>query len=207
MNENIILATFSDEEQARKAFEVIKNANNSTLDIGYRIYQGALVVNHSNKFDVLDQYSERFFEYSNTMIAGSIGMILGVIVGPLAGFVLAGLGAMIGSGFDITELETSENMLYQMYSRVLEGEIAIIAIVQEESELELNSSIGKLATNIYRWNAAEIQEEAEYAMEVRDNLLKDARVELRKEKSIERKKKLEKYRKNIKNEFNKLVKN
>lgn len=206
MKENIVMATFKNEEEARKAFDVIKNVENSNLDLGYFVYQGAIVENKNNRFDVLDQYSQRFFEYKNTMIGGSVGVLLGVIIGPLAGFVLAGLGAMIGSEFDILDLESSENMLYQMYSRILEGEIAIIAIVQEESELEFNASVGKNAQAIYRWDAAEINEEAEYAMNLRESLLKEARLELKKEKTDARKKKIEEYKQNIKNEFNKIMK-
>lgn len=206
MKENIVMATFKNEEEARKAFDVIKNVENSNLDLGYFVYQGAIVENKNNRFEVLDQYSKRFFEYKNTMIGGSVGILLGVIIGPLAGFVLAGLGAMIGSEFDILDLESSENMLYQMYSRILEGEIAIIAIVQEESELEFNASVGKNAQAIYRWDAAEINEEAEYAMNLRESLLKEARLELKKEKTDARKKKIEEYKQNIKNEFNKIMK-
>ena len=74
---------------------------------------------------------------------------------------------MIGSGFDITEQSETENMLYQMYSRIYDGEIAILAIVQEEDELELNSTVGHLTQDIYRWDAAEIKEEAEYATDIR----------------------------------------
>lgn len=206
MKENIVMATFKNEEEARKAFDVIKNVENSNLDLGYFVYQGAIVENKNNRFEVLDQYSKRFFEYKNTMMGGSVGILLGVIIGPLAGFVLAGLGAMIGSEFDILDLESSENMLYQMYSRILEGEIAIIAIVQEESELEFNASVGKNAQAIYRWDAAEINEEAEYAMNLRESLLKEARLELKKEKTDARKKKIEEYKQNIKNEFNKIMK-
>ena len=206
MRENVVMAIYSSEDEARKSFELLKEVSNSNLDVNYVVSQAAIVVNNNNKFDVMDQYSQKFFDFKNTMIGGSLGILLGIIIGPLASFVLAGLGAMIGSGFDLTQLEDSENMLYQMYSRILDGEIAIIAIVQEENELELNSSIGKNAENIYRWDAAEINEEAEYAMEVREGLLKEARYKLKREKSDERKKKIQEYKNSIKQEFEKIVK-
>lgn len=201
MKENMVMATFKDVKEAKRAYDFLKKKNDET---SYEVLQVVLVQKQNGRINVLDQHAEIFTELGKTMIGGVVGVVLGVLIGPLAGFVLGGVGAMIGSGFDITEQAESETMLYQMYSRLYKGDIAILAIVQENNELEINSSIGKHAENIYRWDAAEIREEAEYATDLRDELFKQGKKEMRKEKSTARKEKIKEYKENIKEEFEKL---
>lgn len=205
MTENMLMLTFKDLDDAKKVYEKLKKANNDA-EVNYQVLQTVLLKNDGGKINVLDHHAGVFDELEKTMIGGVVGVVLGVLIGPFAGFVLGGVGAMIGSGFDITEQSETENMLYQMYSRIYDGEIAILAIVQEEDELELNSTVGHLTQDIYRWDAAEIKEEAEYATDIRDSLLRQAKMELKKEKSENRKKKIEEYKENIKNEFKKIGK-
>ena len=205
MTENMLMLTFKDLDDAKKVYEKLKKANNDA-EVNYQVLQTVLLKNDGGKISVLDQHAGVFDELEKTMIGGVVGVVLGVLIGPFAGFILGGVGAMIGSGFDITEQSETENMLYQMYSRIYDGEIAILAIVQEEDELELNSTVGHLTQDIYRWDAAEIKEEAEYATDIRDSLLRQAKMELKKEKSENRKKKIEEYKENIKNEFKKIGK-
>lgn len=203
MTENMLMVTFDSLEDAKKVYEGFKRVNND-INCHYQVLQNILVKNEDGNVKVLDQHTEIFSELGKTMIGGIAGVVLGVLVGPFAGFVLAGVGAMIGSGFDISEQSESESMLYQMYSRIYDGDIAILAIVQEENELEINSSVGHIAKNIYRWDAAEIREEAEYAIEVRDDLIKQARNDMKKAKSKKRKEKIEEYKEAIRKEFKKI---
>lgn len=205
MTENMLMLTFKDLDDAKKVYEKLKKANNDA-EVNYQVLQTVLLKNDGGKISVLDHHAGVFDELEKTMIGGVVGVVLGVLIGPFAGFILGGVGAMIGSGFDITEQSETENMLYQMYSRIYDGEIAILAIVQEEDELELNSTVGHLTQDIYRWDAAEIKEEAEYATDIRDSLLRQAKMELKKEKSENRKKKIEEYKENIKKEFKKIGK-
>ena len=205
MTENMLMVTFKDLEDAKKVYEKLKKANND-IKVNYQVLQTVLLKNDGGKISVLDQHAGVFNELGKTMIGGVVGVVLGVLIGPFAGFMLAGVGAMIGSGFDITEQSESENMLYQMYSRIYDGDIAVLAIVQEEDELEINSSIGHLAKNIYRWDAAEIREEAEYATDVRDSLLREAKAQMKKTKSEKRKNKIAEYKESIRKEFKKIGK-
>src|SRR5699024_6328758 len=91
------------------------------------------------------------------------------------------------------------------YSRIYNGDIAILAIVQEEDEMESNSSIGHDAINIYRWDAAEIREEAEHATDVRDNLKRDEKRQMKKEKSQSSKKKTVEYKESIQEQFSEIT--
>lgn len=204
MTENMVMATFENLDSAKKMYKRLKRAN-SDSNVNYQVLQAVLVKNEDGKIGILDQHMEMFNELGKTMIGGVVGVVLGVLIGPLAGFVLAGLGAMIGSGFDISEQSESEDMLYQMYSRIYNGDIAILAIVQEEDEMELNSSIGHDAINIYRWDAAEIREEAEHATDVRDNLLREAKRQMKEEKSQSRKKKIVEYKESIQEQFSEIT--
>ncbi|WP_101773607.1 DUF456 domain-containing protein [Peptostreptococcus faecalis] len=205
MMENMVMARFKNLEDAKSVYTYMKNsAIDSNID--FKALQIVLLENDEGRINVLDQYTEKLSEFGKTVIGGLAGLVLGVMIGPFAGFVLGGVGAMIGSGFDITDQSESEGMLYQMYSRIYHGDIVILAIVQEEDELVLNSAVGKKAIDIYRWNAAEIKEEAEYATEIRENLVKDVRKKLKAEKNQTRKSKIEEYKESIKEEFNKIGK-
>lgn len=203
MTENMLMLTFKNLDDAKRVYEKLKKSNNDA-EVNYQVLQTVLLKNDGGNINVIEHYAGIFDELDKTMLGGVAGVVLGVLIGPFAGFILGGVGAMIGSGFDITEQSENESMLYQMYSRIYDGEIVVLAIVQEEDELELNSTVGHIAENIYRWDAAEIREEAEYATEVRDSLLRQAKMELKKEKSEKRKKKIDEYKENIKNEFKKI---
>ncbi len=205
MMENMVMITFENIEDAKRAYATLKKSTNDA-SMDFTALQTVLVQNDGGKITVLDQHAEVFSELGKTMIGGVVGVVLGVLIGPFAGFVLGGVGAMIGSGFDITDQSESEDMLYQMYSRIYNGDIALLSIIQEDDELVLNSMVGKNAIDIYRWDAAEIREEAEYATSVRDVLIKEGRKKMRAEKNESRIKRITEYKDMLKDEFNKIGK-
>lgn len=202
MNENMIMARFESVEEAKKIYDILEDSTKKNLT-NFNVLQVVLLKNEDGRISVLDQHTEVFSEFGKTMIGGVAGIVLGVIIGPFAGFVLGGIGAMIGSGFDITEQTEAESMLYQMYSRIYSGDIAILAIVQEEDELEFNSIVGKTAIEIYRWDAAEIKEEAEYADSLKGGFFNSIKEKFFEERNELRMKKVKEYKDSLKEEFDK----
>lgn len=160
MSENIVMARYENIEDAKEAYKILKKSTNSTNQ-DFSVSQVVLIQNVDGKMKIWDQHQDKLAEFDKTIISGVVGIVLGAMMGPFAGAVLGGVGAMIGSGFDIVEQNESEEVIYQMYSKIHEGDIVILAIVNEESELELNSQIGKLAEEIYRWDLETVKKQIE----------------------------------------------
>ena len=73
------------------------------------------------------------------------------------------MGALIGSVKDSSDAEKNVSMLERVSGKMGEGNVALIALVQEEDESILNRCLSKFKTETIRWDAAVIAEEVEEA--------------------------------------------
>lgn len=160
MSDNIIMARYKNIEDAKNIYKILKKSTNSTSQ-RFSVSQVVLIQNSEGKMKIWDQHQDKLAEFDKTIISGVVGIVLGAMMGPFAGAVLGGVGAMIGSGFDIVEQNESEEVIYQMYSKIHYGDIVILAIATEEDEFELNAQIGKLAEDIYRWDLDTVKKQIE----------------------------------------------
>lgn len=163
----MIVVTFEENALAYQAFSEAKKLY-ATRQL--KVEQMA-VVKHSedgeHKFSIED-----FFDptgSSGTTTGGIIGMIVGVLVSPLA--ILLGWfgGSLIGASKDAKELSTAKNIFEHLISQINEGDTGLILIVEEDDNRPLNElMMNQLGGSIHRFTFEEVESEIKHANEVQD---------------------------------------
>ena len=84
------------------------------------------------------------------------------------------------------------------------GEVAIIALVQENDESVLNAIFEKYQVDIARWDVATVEREIESALKIQEDLEHQAKARLIADKKA-RREKFDKLKANIKEKFSKKI--
>lgn len=167
MTERVIIMNFEENAKAYQAFSMIKKMQeNQELSS-----EQMAVVTHSN--DEQHQFSvEDFIDFTGTnqtSKGGLIGMIVGILGGPL-GILLGWFGgSVIGASRDSKEIRQAQTIFDFVGDKIDVGETGLILIANETDNRPLNRVIMmELGGEIARFDLAEVQEEIRKAQEVEE---------------------------------------
>lgn len=202
--ENVIISYFKVESEAFQAFSDLKKASDFVDQ--FTLSQAALLKKSNGHILMEDGFDtgKRTLDY--TLKGGLIGALVGVLGGPLGMLLGFGVGSVVGMTEDTGEAIEEVNLISAMTSRMKEGDVAIVAVVQELSEKSYDIVFKKFDQKTVRYSASGILEEIEHAREVEERLEEQAKKEMRKERSEHRKGKVKEYRSKFKEEFDVLRK-
>ena len=114
------------------------------------------------------------------------------------------MGSLYGLAAGET-VDTAEAGLIDVVSqKLIDGETAVVALVQENNEAVIDAYFTKYDTQIVRWDVATVVAEIEAALQVQEDLYNQARAQMKAERKAERKAKLEEFKANVKAKFDKL---
>ena len=179
MENNVIVAVFKVESEGFQAFTELKQA---AAGEKYLVNAAALVKKEKDTYNVLDGFDSGKNTKDDTIIGGTIGMLLGIIGGPI-GMLLGGTyGALIGMSVDAGDALFGASMLEQIVAKLDDGMVAIIALASEESQDPLDEKLSKFDTVIARFDAKAVSDEVNEAYEMQSELARQARMKLRKDK-------------------------
>ena len=120
------------------------------------------------------------------MASGSlIGMLIGVLGGPLGVLVGWGSGALMGGAFDVDRAVTSDEALTVLGQAIPTGSTAVIASVEEPAVEVIDGEMKKLDGEVTRRSVAEVMGELEAAEDAADAAAREARRTLREERKAE----------------------
>ena len=118
--------------------------------------------------------------YLGTASGGLIGLLVGIIGGPL-GVLLGGTyGVLVGSLFDIGEITTTESVLGEMSKQVQPTRTAVLAQVVEQSPQVVDTAMAKLGGEVMRRPSYEVEQELAAAQDAQRKAEREARKELAK---------------------------
>lgn len=186
--ENVVTTLFGVESEAYQAFSELRVAPSGP---GYALAEAALVKNDGGRVVLLDAIGVVEDQTNDTAWGIVIGSIVGILGGPIGVLLGAGAGGLIGNAIDTDDAIDSASALEVIAGKIYEGEIAIVALVQEE-EPAFDAAYSKYGdTVIIRQDASVVAAEAERAREVEAQIAREAREELREEKKADRKERRE----------------
>jgi|SRR5699024_4475923 len=165
MTKRVIIMNFEMNAQAYQAFSEIKKLRSSE---GLKGEQMA-VVTHSK--EGTHQFKmEDFVDFTGTnksSKAGMIGMLIGLLGGPL-GMMLGWFGGrMIGGNQDMQEIQKAQSIFTFVGNKIDEGETGLILIADEEDNRPINNLIMyELHGEVSRFDLEEVEEEIQKAKEV-----------------------------------------
>lgn len=181
---NVISVSFDPDENAYAALTALKE-----LDSQSRLkLEAAAVVARGDDGELVVKDRVGSDEFAGTAGGGLLGLLLGIIGGPL-GVLLGGTyGMLVGSLFDLDEVEESESVLAQISASVKPGHTALLAQVTEQSAELVDTAMADLGGKGLRRPVADVEAEIAAAEQAQSEAKREATKELirgRRERSKE----------------------
>jgi len=178
-NENFFAVIFEEQSEAYQAFDEMKAHINNKKN--YVIPRMVLVEKSEGKLNICEGCDARC-RVTSTALGSLFGMVVGLLGGPL-GVVLGGAAG----GF--------------ISNNIQDGEIALIALVQENQDGSFEKEFAKYKTAILKKDAAQVAVEVEDALELNEKLDEMEKERECHDKMDAFKEKIGRRRKRLKSEF------
>ena len=174
--DNVIVVGFAEDDRAYEALTTLKQLA-SQGQIG--LDEAAVVIRDENgHVEVKDQVGDP--SYEGTATGGIVGLLIGILGGPL-GILLGGAtGLAVGSLFDLADAEDSDSALTEVSKTVKVGRTSLLAQVVEQSPEVVNSAMSRLSGTVVRRSVADVEAEIAAAEAAQREAKRKARAELRK---------------------------
>ncbi len=189
--QNILAVIFKQQSEGFQAMTQLRQLPSTEKSA---ILQMVLVKSENGKLDVCDSFDSGLNTSDDTILGGLIGSLIGVLGGPVGVLLMGSYGALAGSLFDDEDALEGEALIEKVAGMMVDGEVALIALVNEEDESVLDAQLRSFDVEIVRFDAAVVAEEIDEAQEAEKELARQAKAELRKQKKEERKKSIEEKR-------------
>jgi uncharacterized membrane protein len=178
--DNVVVITFGeDPENDKNAYQALTDLKQLDSQDQIRI-AGAAVITRDAEGRVEAKSEVGNDPYVGTASGGIIGLLLGIIGGPL-GMLLGGTyGALVGSLFDIDDVETTESVLAEISKQVQPNRTAVLVQVTEQSPEVIDSAMARLGGAVMRRPVVHVEEEIAAAQEAQRQATREARKELHK---------------------------
>ena len=199
--ENIVVSIFRVESEAFQAFSELKQfgqTENTKLAQVSIVKAEDGIIKVKDSFDLMNSLGSDYFD------GGLIGSLIGILGGPLGvlfGFVA---GGTIGASISLDKELAKSALITTVSEKLTNGEVAIIALVQENDESALNAIFEKYQVDIARWDVATVAAEIESALKIQEDLEHQAKARLIADKKEARREKFDKLKADIKEKFDKL---
>lgn len=164
---NVLTVVFDVESEAYQAFLELKSFKQ---DNDTQIAQIALVKNEDGKITIKDSIDFDDASRDYATVGGIIGGLLGILSGPIGVIIGYGIGSLAGAASGSMTDASDNSLIEEVTTKLLDGDVAVIALVHEEDESILNHVFAPYKTNIMRWDALALAREVELAGQVQDEL-------------------------------------
>jgi uncharacterized membrane protein len=179
--ENVVVVRFTEPSKAYQALSVLKEA-----DAEGRIrLESAAVVERTPAGELRTPESADNVGPVGTASGSLIGMLIGVLGGPVGVLLGWGTGALMGGAFDIDRAVTSDEALTVLGGAIPTGSTAVIASVEEPAVEVIDGEMKKLDGEVTRRPVAEVMGELEAAEDAADAAARAARKAVREQRKAE----------------------
>jgi len=178
--DNVMVVSFGeDPENDANAYQALTDLQQLDSQGQIKIAGAAVVTRDPDgRVDVKSEVAND--PYAGTATGGAIGLLVGIIGGPL-GMLLGGTyGVLVGSLFDIDDATTTESALGEISKQVRPTRTAVLAQVDEQSPEVIDAAMARLGGQVMRRPASEVVQEIAAAQDAQRKAEREAREELRK---------------------------
>ena len=178
--DNVLVVTFgADPDNDANAYQALTELKLLDSQDQIEIVGAAVITRDADgRVDVKSEVGNDF--YMGIASGGTIGLLLGILGGPL-GMLLGGTyGALAGSLFDIDDVVTTESVLGEISKQVRPTRTAVIAQVTEQSPQVIDTAMTRLGGEVTRRPVFEVEQEIAVAQDAQRQAEREARSELQK---------------------------
>ena len=174
--DNVIVVSFADDSNAYAALTQLEEVD--AQDQAF--VQDAPVVARGDdgRNKVKDEVSDEML--SGTAGGGVTGLLIGILGGPLGGLIGGTTGMLVGSLYEIDDVDKTDSVLSQISTAVRPGHTALLAQVTERSPEVIDAAMDRLKGSVLRRPVADVEAEIAAAEKAQRRAKKKARKEMRK---------------------------
>ena len=171
---NVIAVAFEDDQNAYTALTSLKE-----LDSQHRVVvKEASVIFRGEDGQVVVKDSVETSSLPATAGGGLIGLLVGILGGPLGVLLGGSYGLFVGSLVDLSDIDEVDSSLGRISSSVKLGRTALLAVVDEPDNEIVDASMAAHGGTVARRPVAEVQAEIAAAEEAERTAKWEARKEL-----------------------------
>ena len=182
--ENIVTAIFSVESEAYQAFTQIRQ---KPYGEGYVVAELAQLKREGDAITVVEACDTAAVTSNDTAAGMAVGALAGILGGPLGVLLGAYTGTVAGAAFDAADTVDSMALLEATAAKLMDGDVAIIALVQEE-EPAFDAAFKGFDVRIVRHFATDVMDEVDRAIDAAEEKENLDRLEERAKRKAENKK-------------------
>jgi uncharacterized membrane protein len=171
---NVIAVSFEDDRTAYKALTMLQE-----LDSQKRVaVHEAVVVARGEDGTLVTKDSVESPSLPGTAGGGLIGLLIGILGGPVGVLVGGTYGLLVGSLFDLYDAGESDSALGEVSSSVKVGHTALLAVVDEQSADVVDAAMADVGGTVARRAVADVEAEIAAAEDAERKAKHEARKEL-----------------------------
>ena len=173
--ENVVVVDFTDDESAYGALTALKELDSQGQ---IKVVEAAVVTRGDDgHIQTKDQVGDD--DLAGTASGGIVGLLIGILGGPLGVLLGGATGLMIGSLYDMADADDTDSVLSEVSKTVQAGRNAVLAQVVEQSPEVVDTAMERLSGTVVRRPVYEVESEIAEAQEAQREAKKAARKKLR----------------------------
>ncbi len=171
---SVIAVSFEDDQQAYAALTLLKE-----LDSQHQIgLDEAMVIVRQGDGQVVEKARVASAPVPNIIGGGLVGLLVGIIGGPLGMLIGGTAGVFIGSLFDIEDADNTDSALTAISRSARPGHTALIGVVTEQSPDVIDAAMSGLGGRVLRRTVYDVEAEVAAAQNAERKARREARKEL-----------------------------
>lgn len=171
---NVIAVSFDPDNNAYEALTKLKELDGQ----GRLGVEAAVVVVRDDNGQIVVKDRVGSFEYAGAAGGGTLGLLLGIIGGPLGVLIGGTYGLLVGSLFDLDEVDRTESVLSEISASVRPGHSALLAEVSEQSTEVVDTAMAQVGGTVLRRPVADVEAEIAAAEKAQREAKREATKEL-----------------------------
>ena len=172
---NVIVVAFEDDGKAYEALANLKQLDGQgKIDID----EVAVVTRDADgHVHYKDDNTDDFIV--GTASGGLLGLLIGILGGPLGVLLGGATGLLLGSLWDLDDADTTDSALSEVSKTVQVGRNSVLAVVTEQSPDVIDAAMAPLSGTVVRRPVYEVEDEIATAQEAQREAKQKARAQLR----------------------------
>jgi uncharacterized membrane protein len=172
---NVISVSFDPDSNAYAALTALKELDSQDR---LNVEAAAVVVRGDDgQIEVKDRVGSD--DFAGTASGGLLGLLIGILGGPLGVLIGGTYGLMVGSLVDLDEAEETDSVLSQISASVRPGHTALLAQVTEQSPEVVDTAMAGLGGSVVRRPVYDVEAEIAAAEKAQRDAKREAARELR----------------------------
>jgi uncharacterized membrane protein len=176
--DNVLVVSFGDEpKNDTNAYQALTDLKELDAQGQIKITAAGVVTRNINgSVDIKSEVGDD--PYIGSASGGLIGLLIGIIGGPLGVLLGGATGLLVGSLFDIHDVDTTDSVLSDISKQVQPSRTAVLAQVTEQRPEVIDNAMTRLGGQVLRRPVVDVEEEIAAAEEAQRNAKREARKEL-----------------------------